>query len=522
MALKLLAVDPVGGGGARPAASRVPIADGGGSDALLYFTAKLNDTLEREAAISRVSALADATSGLQNALDQKRIELSTDPDIAGREAKFRQFAQAQYAQASGGMDRETAALFKRTANPMADAMSSSVRHGAQKDTLDKALGALNDSTDKLVTASGDARNANERAALLDQADTLLKQARDGQILSEAQYQAARKATLGKADQAFALKLIRDNPGGTAAALGKAEFLPNLDPVTRQNLVDRAGAEVLRRTNLAYTQEARREVAERRATALNSNTIMKEVVDAAATPDGISDDLLARAKAVVPWHDYQAAKKLKVGGGDVDSKAALATIVPDIDTRDVSKDLSDALLKNEITGPTYKSLLERNRAALKDDQPQSPYRQGRDYIKTVLDPAAAGFGGGGALGGITAGLRADALMEYDTWADANRDKIKADPRLASDYALEVGRRYKLAEFAGTTQTLGLPRFTEVPKAQFDEPALDAATAETKRRFEAGEITPAEAIVQARLLQQWKAALQSRKAVPGEPAKPGGAK
>lgn len=507
--LKLLNVDPVGGTAAA-IGGKLPVAvDTATETGILAFTRKAEDVIDHEITLKRVNDLADATSGFQTALDRKRIELSTDPDIAGREAKMQQFAQAEFSARHGSMDSETAALFKRSANPLADAMSSSVRHAAQKDQIDQSLGTLNDTNEKLITASAEAKNPNERAALLGQIDTNLRTARDGQVLSEAQYQAAKKATLGKADQAAALSLMRDNPGGTATLLAKADFLPNLDPVARQNLIDRAGAEVLRRTNLAYTQAARADLAERRTTAQLGNNIMKEIIDASVTPEGISDELLARAKNVVPWHDYQAAKKLKVGGTEIDSKGALDAIVPDLDTRDVSKELSDLLNTNKITGPTYTKMMERNQGLLKDDKPQSPYRQGRDYIKTILDPAAAGVGGN-LLGGITAGLRADALMEYDTWADANRDKVKADPRLANDYALDVGRRYKLVEFSSTTQALGLPVFFKGARETFDEGAAEKAARDTQAAYDKGEMSKPEYLNQARLLRQWGTALSAKNA------------
>jgi hypothetical protein len=360
-----------------------------------------------------------------------------------------------------------------------------------------------------------------------QLDGNLRAARDAKILSDAQYQTAKKDYLGKADQATALRMIRDNPGGTSTMLAKSDFLPNLDPVARQNLIDRAGNEVLRRANLAYTQAARADLAERRATTLASNEIMKRVIDESNTPDGVSDDTLAMGRKVLPWHDYQAAQKLKTGGAEVDSKAALAAIVPDIDTRDVSKDLSDQLLKNQITSGTYKTLIERNRAALRDDQPTSPYRQGRDYIKTILDPSATGLGSATVgIGGITAGLRADALMEYDSFVDANRDKIKANPTMALDYARDVGTRYRLVEFSTTTQALGVPRFYAGSRQQLqggDETGLTEATRETVKRREAGELSDGEYLQQARTLRAWAAALQAQKTMPkpGE-QKPGGAK
>ena len=99
-----------------------------------------------------------------------------------------------------------------------------------------------------------------------------------------------------------LPLVNAESGGLGPdwwLFGKAltNFAPNLDPVTRQNLIDRAGTEVLRRANLAHTQAARAELAERRATAVQSNDIMKQVVDAAVTPEGVPDELMAKAEGL---------------------------------------------------------------------------------------------------------------------------------------------------------------------------------------------------------------------------------
>lgn len=110
--------------------------------AALYFTAKLDETAETEAAINRMGVLADAQSTLTNDLDRKRVELASDPDIQGREAKFQSYAKERHAQIGEGMDAKTYATFTRAANPVADSYSVNVRHQARTDIVEKSIVGL--------------------------------------------------------------------------------------------------------------------------------------------------------------------------------------------------------------------------------------------------------------------------------------------------------------------------------------------------------------------------------------------
>jgi hypothetical protein len=251
--------------------------------------------------------------------------------------------------------------------------------------------------------------------------------------------------------------------------------------------------------------------------------MKEIIDANEAGT-LTDKFIQERRPYLNHTDYSAAIKLRRGGAENDSKDTLAAILPDLDTRDLKGSLTDALLANRITTATYKTLLERNQAALKDDQPQSPYKQGRDYIKQILDPSALGMGANSVMGGLAAQSRADALMEYDAWADAHKEQIKNDPQVATRYAAEVGQRYRLIDLSQNEAALGLPRFYQGGRGEMSEGTLKKAIADTQRAYDDGQLSAAEYAAQVRLLQGWDAVVKKRAGataqIPGGPNGQGG--
>lgn len=503
--LKIIAPESIGGGA--PATPRLPIPDAGLAAGVLKFSEKLGEVADHEQNLSRISTLADASSTYQTALDRKRLELSTDPDVAGREGKFQQFAQAEFGKLHGAMDGTTGALFKRAANPLADSMSTSVRHGAQKDQLENALVGLRDTNDKLVTASGDAPNPNARQAILDQIDESLKLARESQVLSPAQYEQEKKATLVKADQALALKLIRTDSSGTAKALEKSDFLPNLDPVNRQRLIDQAGSEVLRRANLAYTQTARADIVERRQMAKTSDEAMKQIIDLNDKNELTDEELTAR-RPFLNHTEYQTGKLLLRGGTNIDNMDAVARLEPQIGDRDMKKELGDALLSRQITKQTYSSLMNRNETLLKDDQPESPYKRGREQVAKALTPGAL-------LSGPAADIQKQALVgalrEYDDFAQGTGpDKLRAAPDVTLGRAQDIVNRYRLVNYDKIGEAIGMPRFIDKPRDLIAEPDLQAAGKRVLEEFDGGRMTRAERDQQLLKIEQWESILKDRTA------------
>lgn len=471
----------------------------------LYFTEKLNETLETESAVRRMGTLAEAQSTFTNDLDRKRLELLQDPDIAGREAKFQEYAKKRHAEIGEGMDGKTRATFTRAANPVADSYSVNVRHQARTDNIEKAVVGLRNSNDALVLKAGDARNPVERGAIVGQIETNIQQAFDNGWLTPAQYESEKKQTLTKVDQAEALRLIRENPSGMIQQLAKSDFLPNLDPVARQNLIDKAGNEQLRRASLAYTQAARAEVAERRALRVQGTEAMKNIYDLNETGQ-LTEGVLQQYRPVLDETQWKAARGMLRGGAVEDSKDSLMVLETGIGTRDMTDSINGALAANRITMPTYRSLMSRNENALKDDQPASPYRRGREQLIEGLKPGAL-------LSGTAADLQRQALVaalrEYDEFAlGQGVQKIRETPRLALDRADDIRQRYAIVNFNQMTQALGVPRFVDKAADLVTEADLMAAGRRVLEEFDRKGMSADERDIQLRKIEQWSEALKQR--------------
>lgn len=515
--LKLIAPESVGSG---RGTQQVRFATGDSLEqtgrAGLVFTDKLNDIAESELALKRLSDVADSHSAFVNDLDRKRVELASDPDVAGREAKLQTYANERFAQLTEGMDAKTAARFKASANPVADTMATTVRHQARTDLVEKAIVSLRDGNDLLVAKAGDARNPNERQSLIDTMNANLQGAFEAGFLTPAQLAQEKKNTLTKVDQAEALRLIRDNPGGTAAMLAKSDFLPNLDPVARQNLIDKAGNEVLRRVSLANAQEARAERQEARTAAKLADEYGKEL-EVRASDGTLTREWLDRSRTYLSKADLNVGLKVLKGGATVDSKDALSVLVPRLDQQDISKDLTDALLKDQITHGTYVTLSNRNREALKDDQPASPYKRGRGLISDALNPSTM-FDSASAK--ITGYARAGALDEYDTFVEANRDAIKKNPQLALDRARDIQQRYQLINFNEIGSAIGLPQGYGGTRETIQADDIRQAGQRVLQLFDGGRMSEAEKVLELRKLQAWDEIIKQRDSAnaPRAPQKP----
>lgn len=511
-------VGPGRGGGARFAPIAQPPQQDTARGALL-FTGAVNEIADTEVTLKRMTDLADAGSVLNGDLDRKRLELQADPDIAGREAKFQSYAKERHAQLTEGMDGKTAAMFTQRVNPMVDSMSTSVRHQARTDLVETAIVTMRDTNAALVNKAGETRNPNERQALINLMDANIKEAFDKGWLTDAQYKAEQKNTLTKVDQAEALRLIREDPSGMIQRLTKSDFLPSLDPVARQQLIDKAGSEQLRRASLAHTQEARREIAERRQLKASGTEAMKNIMDLNDKGE-LTEGTVATYRGVLDEHQYKAARSMLRGGATDDSKDSLMPLETGIGTRDMTSSINDAYGANRITTATYRSLMARNDAALKDDRPASPYKRGREQLIEGLRPGAM-------LSGPTADLQKQALVnalrEYDEFAlGQGPEKMTANPAAVLDRAAEIRGRYAIINFDQMGESVGIPRFVNKQRSAITEADLAEAGRKVLEEADAGRMTTDERTIQLRKLELWQEILKARARglPPGPPALGGG--
>lgn len=508
--LRLIPPDQVGGA-APQLTARVPV-ESGATTGLLKFTDKLTDWAEHESNLQRIGKLADAQSEFQNALDRKRVELSSDPDLASRETKFQQFAQAEFGRIHDGMDGTTQKLFSRTANPIADSMSMSIRHTAEKERLDTALVGLRTTNEQLAATAGGAKTADERDAIKAQIESNLKQAQSTNVLSAAQYETERKAHLVKVDQAWALREIQANPSAAEAKLKDVKYLPDLDPLQRQQLIVQAGNEQLRRANLAYAQEARAEVADRRRMAKAGDEAMKEIIDLNDNNQLTERELEVR-RPFLNHTEYQSAKRLLRGGTNIDDMNAVVALEPRLGEMDAKGALTKAFEGRLITRETYSNMIRRNEELLRDDQPASPYKRGREQISEALRPGALLTG---PAADIQKQALVNALREYDDFASrVGVQKLRENGQIAVDESRSIIDRHRIVNFDKIGEAIGLPRYVAVPREQVSEADLKGAGAKVLQEFDNGRLSAAERDDQLRKIELWEQILKDRRLAESQP-------
>lgn len=519
--LKLIV--PASGSMSAPAGRTVnflPVEDTPGTEAargILRFAEKAKDIGDRELALKRTVELAKGASEYQTELDKKRLELDADPDTATRADRFQKFAQEELTKRTAGMDDETKALFIQRVEPVAAGMELSVRHRGRDDARQEAIVTLRRTNEDLIKKAADAKNPLEREALLAQVQTNIDDALSTKILSGAQHKEETQATLVKADQAAALKMIRDNPGAAEQAL-KSGKLANLDVVTREKLIDAARSEGRARLNQSLALEARADRIEAKQRAELENRIGKEV-DARASDGTLTREYLEQARPFMKKDDYKAGLAVLKGGGTVDDKDTLSRLMPKLDREDISKELADELSAGNLTGPTYRSLINQNRQALKDDGPPSPYKQGYALVNDTLAPGLM-FDSSSAK--IASASRAQALLEYNTFAEANRDAIKKNPSLATEQAQDIVRRYRLINFDQISSAVGLPQGFAGTRETIALPDVVEAGKRVLEQYDRRLITLEQKNFELRKLDQWEEIIRQRDAAnapkPGPQSRP----
>ena len=216
-------------------------------------------------------------------------------------------------------------------------------------------------------------------------------------------------------------------------------------------------------------------------------------------------------------DYRALLRGLRGENATDRPEAVIDLTEQLDAlapEDFQRQAAAALRGGELRVETYRSLVERNRQARRDDQPSTAYRQGRAYVHDGLDPGA--LGSGPQEMGLRLG-RARALQEFDEWAAANP---QADADVAMRQADAIVRRYQLVR--GTEMRIGLP----LPygyageRNGVDQGAVEVSRGRIAADLDAGTITQTRAAREWEFLDRWEASMP-RTPTPAQPRSGGAA-
>lgn len=188
---------------------------------------------------------------------------------------------------------------------------------------------------------------------------------------------------------------------------------------------------------------------------------------------------------------------------VDHPDAIVDLTAKMDVADPNEFLKDAtayLREGKLKPSTFRTMVGQNRTARRDDMPASPYRAGREFVRTALDP---GFINDAGANAVARAAQARALTEFDTWSRANP---KATHEEALRQADAITREHQLVSFNVTRQTLGKSKYFVSKTIQ--EITIEDVNSARKTLFEemeAGRISDAESVFELKRLNDWRSVL-----------------
>ena len=518
MANKLQLIEASGGvqvqTGYRPSPRGSAVADSVAELALKFSDVAYDEAKELKR-LRQAGQLSERTSAFRRELDALQVEFDKDPDHATKPQRYQDAARRLFAQHSQGLDREVATGFQLRANEYADAGLLRVRSQARADEVQAGIVRLDKDNDELINRLAGVVNPAERQAILRQVEGNIDAAQQSGLLTGARYEAVRKATLVKADQAEALRLIRANPGGAPAAIMDVRALPHLDLLQREQLVGRARDEAQRQASLAEARAARLERTQARADARLADDLEKWM-DRNISDGTLDERELEKARPFLKPNDYRRGLAALRGGAEIDDAATITRLTPRLDDPDVLRDLDKAHADKLLKSSTYQEMRNRARAYQRDDQPASAYKRGYAAVRDALDPQGLFDGPAGAAARKG---RSDALQEFDAWAKKN---VGADDDAVMQQANDIIRRRSLANFESISMSLGIPRGVpqERTRATLTLQDLDAAEDDLLKRYDAREYSREQVDQQRRAIEGWRKVIELReRAKAQQPPKPG---
>lgn len=152
------------------------------------------------------------TATAADELDKYRIELESDPDYAGREAKFQQRAQQVKARLAEPMSGAAQLDFEKSFERSYQILAHGLRDKARKDEIEESFVKLDESNNKLLDVALRERDPRKRAMHLETIAQNIEDARQANILTKPQADKVHKATLEKFERLQVTEYARTNPG----------------------------------------------------------------------------------------------------------------------------------------------------------------------------------------------------------------------------------------------------------------------------------------------------------------------
>jgi hypothetical protein len=318
----------------------------------------------------------------------------------------------------------------------------------------------------------------------------------------------RQGFRSQVDEAGVRNLLTTNPAAAVRALSDPALFPGLRADRRAMLMDTASNRADAAADRALRQS---ELAERRAertARLGADRAANEflgLVDAAqrGEPGAVMPgrEFLDRHRDYLAPGEYRALLAARnAAPPERDDPRTIADLQPRVHTDDPDtfrREAARALETGRIRVETYRSMIQQNEGARRDDAPASAFRSGRSFVSDALDPG--NVVGGEFMRGPLAEARSRALADYDRW-------FRQNPNASADVAMaqadQLVMRYRQGSAAQSRAALPRPYGFTGGRDQVSEDTLRAAAAALLRARETGQIDAMELARETSILEAWR--------------------
>ena len=465
---------------------------------------------KRRAEAQRVTELTRLTAGATTELNTLELSLENDADFATIEERFLEGANEIFGRFSeAASDSQVRDLFEGSFRKLFEPKRVTLARGVFKREIDAATAVLDLQLAGYAGAAARAGSESERDQLLVQGSVAIAGMAAAGIITRVNAVAREAAFRSSADEALARRMITTRPDAAIGALLDDRNFRALDETGRARLIDMAAA---RSESLAKERARAEDAAERQAEKQQRAVAEEKLKEAyALDADGkLSRDFVDSIRPAIKPAEYKSLLKM-LEPADVavtddpdafrELQAALITN-PDR-AADLALDYHKAgLIGNE----TLKSVIGNGRSFARQVGPKSQYERSRELLWSSLDPGPL------VDDPIQRQRQAEAVALFDKFAVPGRK----DPELEIR-GREIRDQFMFINLRDTMIGLPNPRFGAVPrdptKPDAVAGALDAAEAETRRKFDAAEIDLDELAAEAEIFERWRAWLDRARASAG---------
>ncbi len=430
-------------------------------------------------------------------LSDLEIEFEKDGDYATAPQRFQQSAsEIMAALAKNTSDPVVRAQFQTEFNKLAIAKSINVRRNAWAKEKDAQQATLDDSIETYSRLYADAGNEAEKSIIRAQAEQAIVGAGESGWITREEAGKRRRTFASRATEAEIARLGRD-PRNADAIVQKliAGDFKDLDPVARERQIRtwQARADAHDRKAIAYAERADR-LAEKRMKQ-ESEQAEKDFIDAALSGTLTIDAVQAKKNVMSP-SAYRAAVKLANGDDGETDPTTYADLTMRLGSEDITADANRAFLAGRLKREQYSELVGKNRAALADTRPGTPYQTTRRDIIETLKPSELNYTP------TQKALQQRAIQEFDDWALANPNATREQMQ---DQAEDIKRRHSQVQTGEMASATPLPRGYSLDRAaitQRPQQALEALKVAAEKLLadvDSGRISQTQAAREAKDIQ-----------------------